>query len=317
MAFSYDVNIASADGDGSFHMYRLKELMKTAGWTVVASGDGLAAFSVGTDVLTNPNTGANGFDNTNAWITLQQAATGAAPYAGSRQFTFQRGAGGGANFGYEWRINYSPGGTANTGAASSTQAPAFTDDVFLAGGGTPASPTFTTIFNGFAANTSITSIAAGAAGENFSFYMTVILDAFPTVVASVIFFDGVTQYVPTETEPFVMVAKLSDLLSGNIEVYTFAKAIFAGPSFEFLKFRGNPGQLRENPINGNVDLIQAYYGRENSQPAPGGYKGVSYLWRWKTANKNTKDTLSVSAPGAKDRIVYSALATFWDGSVPS
>jgi hypothetical protein len=315
MAFSYDASLASVEGDGSFHLYRLKERMKTAGWTVVASGDGLAAFSVGTDVLTNENTGANGFDNPNAWITLQQAATGSAPYAGSRQFTFQRGTGS-ANLGIEWRINYSPGGTANTGAASSTQAPAFTDDVFLAGGGTPASPSFTAIFP-FSASASVTSIAVGAAGENFSFYLTMIANASPTVIASIIFFDGVTQYVPTDTEPFVMVAKLSDLSAGAIEVYTFAKTVFAGPSFAFLKFLGNPGQLRENPINGNVDLIQAYYGRENSQPAPGGYKGVSYLWRWKTANKNTKDTLSVSAPGAKDRIVYSALATFWNGSVPS
>ena len=57
-------------------LYSLKELMKTAGWSVKASGDGLAAFSSSGDVITGPSTGAGGMANTNAWFRIQMPLVG-------------------------------------------------------------------------------------------------------------------------------------------------------------------------------------------------------------------------------------------------
>lgn len=54
-------------GDGSRRMFfREKEFLKTNGWTVTASGDGLSAFSSSGDVITGDALGANGVNDL-AW----------------------------------------------------------------------------------------------------------------------------------------------------------------------------------------------------------------------------------------------------------
>ncbi len=112
--------------------FRLKELLKTVGWTVVSSSDG-TTFGAG-DQITLEGMGAGGMCNDLAWFVVQQPA-------GGRQLCFQ-----GTNFGTPggempyWRVKYSlaagfTGGTPTETAAAS-------DEQFVLGGGPDASPFF-------------------------------------------------------------------------------------------------------------------------------------------------------------------------------
>jgi hypothetical protein len=328
MAYTFDVNRASMDADGGFHFYYLKEALKAAGWTHVASGDGLAAFSAAVDQITGPGTGANGFDNGSAWWCGRQPAGGAAPYAGTRQVVFQVGAGSGVGRRFTARIVYSQAGTANMGAASATRVPAFTDENIVYGSGTPAAPGFAALFqNGLLV--AVTEILAGGAAENFSFSLNVIPTAL-NLVSGGVSFDGLTNYVPGDLDPFVFMVKNAGWIASTLEniAFAFQWSVFNGtPAARNVQMRGNPASSafagggidyqRENPINSKIDLVQVYYTRPNTVAAPGGWKGVSTLWKWRTLNKAIKSTLSVAAPGARDRIVLEDLVTFWDGSVPT
>lgn len=328
MAFTFDVNVASQDADGGFHFYRLKEALIAAGWSAVSSGDGLAAYSAVGDVITNGGTGAGGFDNTNAWICLQQPAGGAAPYAGSRQLVLQVGAGSGLARRFNARIVYSLAGTANMAAASATQVPAFTDENIVLGGGSPAAPTFAQLFQN-AALVATTEIVVGASGEFFSFVLLVI----PTALGSVrgmLALDGLTDYVPGDLDPFAVMASFNARTPTYLENIAYPEifSVFNGTAAaQNVQMRGNPASSafagggldyqRENPINSDVDLVRPFYTRPNTVAAPGGWKGISSIFKWRTLNKAIKSTLSVSAPGAMDRIVVDDLVTFWDGSVPT
>ncbi len=334
MAFTFDVNRASLCADGAFHVYYLKEALKTAGWTVIDSGDGSGGtYVAGTDVITSPNSGAGGFDNTDAWICLQQPTGGAAPYAGTRQVVFQCGAGGGNDLRYAWRITYSPGGTANIAASSATQSPAFTDSVLYLGGGTPAAPTYANMFVTAAATLGTTEILAGGVTEKFGFFMSVIGTVANTSKGAM-FFDPLTSYIATDAEPYQFGISPNPLVPGDLDdvIGGFAnspgaitRSIFNGDVAGYLcGMMGNPcgvaslgsyaSFVRIDP-NGNIDTVKPYYVRPTTVAAPGGWKGISTLFRWRCANKPTKDTYTVST--AKDRMIVDELVINWDGSVPT
>ena len=65
MAFVFDVNESPATY--AVAMFQFKTLMKTAGWTVPRSSDGLTFNSSG-DQITSGSSGANGMNNNNAWL---------------------------------------------------------------------------------------------------------------------------------------------------------------------------------------------------------------------------------------------------------
>lgn len=63
--------------------YNLMTLLESAGWTKAAAGDGISAYSAsdGTAV-TSSSSGANGFDNANAWVFIKMPGS-------NRGFVFQ------------------------------------------------------------------------------------------------------------------------------------------------------------------------------------------------------------------------------------
>jgi hypothetical protein len=138
-------------------MFILKALLKTCGWTVKSSGDGVSTFGTGSDVITqgtgsnSTTNGANStgdFLNGGAWFYIQSPGTS------SQHFVIQRNTGTYANTTQGWRIKYSTtgfftsgmsGSTGLTGSASKTPtAISASDESILFGGGTDASPTFLT-----------------------------------------------------------------------------------------------------------------------------------------------------------------------------
>jgi len=88
-------------GTVALGLYDWKEFLKNTGgtkdWNVVASGDGLAAFSASGDIIASGAIGATGLDNTNAWIVLEDPD-------GNRQIKLYR-----STNGYRWYWRYSKG----------------------------------------------------------------------------------------------------------------------------------------------------------------------------------------------------------------
>ncbi len=78
-ASGYSNSVSAGFTDQLF--YAWKTFMVNAGWTVIASGDGLSAMSLTGDVFTHSFTGANGFANMRSWFVIREPAV----YAGARR----------------------------------------------------------------------------------------------------------------------------------------------------------------------------------------------------------------------------------------
>jgi len=133
MALQTDVN--NLPTTGSECIFILKELLKTAGYTVPASSDGTTYNAAG-DQITVAGSGAGGMDNNRAWFRIQDPA-------GEREWTFQRA----TTLHYQWRVKYSALDGFTGGSPGITETPSATDEAILFGGGTDASPTFPQMFN--------------------------------------------------------------------------------------------------------------------------------------------------------------------------
>jgi hypothetical protein len=311
MAYIFSTNVVSALYDGAADYFALKEMLKAAGWTVIATGDGLGLYGAGSDVLASAGGGAGGMANARAYWTLQQPAGGAAPYAGSRQLTWQTGSGFGlAANRYDARVVWSEGGTANLGAASYDTVPAFSDERILMGGGTPAAPTYAAWQQGAGSR----SIMVGGVAENFSILMLSWVSGNPP--GSVFFVDGLKRIVPGDLHPFVVHCRNTTPSQANFNNFAAVFAKFNGDPLHYhTKMHGNTydgGQLKENAVDGKVTPIDAYYGRSNAETGPGGYKGVSSIWQFTGGTRTFRERGTETTAG--DRVTVSSdLQTFWNG----
>lgn len=138
MAKFYDVNTIMGANGGAEAMYRLKEVLKAAGWTVKSSSDGTTYNSTG-DQITGSGTGANGMNNASAWFRIQEPGS-----PGRREYTVQHSSTGAND--HQWRVKYSANDKFTGGSPGATQTPSATDEAIILGGGTDASPTFASMF---------------------------------------------------------------------------------------------------------------------------------------------------------------------------
>jgi len=136
MAKITDVNNNGINGSAA--IFRLKAVLKAAGWTVTQSSDG-TTYNASGDQISIEGAGAGGMENTNAWFEIQDPA-------GGRELSIQRG-----TTNVAWRIKYSALDTFSAGSPGATQVGATAggpgdDEQILHGAGTDASPTFSTLF---------------------------------------------------------------------------------------------------------------------------------------------------------------------------
>lgn len=142
------VSVGSGDGTIAVAFYNIKEALKTAGWTVDTSGDGLSAYSASSDVITGSGSGANGMNNAKAWLVLKApGAVGGSTRRLCLQMvsTLQTAA--------SMRIKYSLANAFSGGSPSATVTPSATSEVVIRGGGTDASPTGQRMFSDATAGT--------------------------------------------------------------------------------------------------------------------------------------------------------------------
>ncbi len=126
--------------------YAMKEHLKSAGWEVIGSGDGLALYSATGDILTTGASGAAGCNNARAWVRLRDPRG-----AGGREVTVQiiSTSVGTAAGDSQFRIRDVPaGGTFDSGVPTYQTTPVATgDEQSVIGGGTSASPTGVKLFH--------------------------------------------------------------------------------------------------------------------------------------------------------------------------
>jgi hypothetical protein len=308
--------------DGAKIYYHLKTALISKGWTVVASGDGASAYAAGSDVITSGNTGANGYDNTRAWICLQQPSGGSGNFAGNRQICLQVGDDGDDSK-YRTRVVYSRGGTAVLTSCNANTCPTFSDEVILLGGGTPASPTFA---NHTASDYTAgkVHIVTGGTSENFGFFMTHAQGTAPNN-GFTLCFDPLTSVLSGDTDPFALfVSEASGPL--NIQnLYTdtpYIKASYATGGYQDSSLSPSPlgsgwvSTMTADGRNSKDILYPVIYHRHSTN---GGFKGVSGFFRHSAVNRADRSTYTVNTAGDRVRFgagAYILVIAPWDNTVP-
>ncbi len=190
MAYTHTNNQSPATG--AVAMYALVAALVTAGWVKQMDSDGTTYSSSGVQV-TSGAAGAGGLGNTSAWIRLKHPTQ-------VWEITIQRG-----TTNLLWRVKFgrtafsggSPAATVTPNVASAA------NEVIVVGGGTDASPTYST--TNHTDNTYKTEIAVGGAAENYGWSMVHMTNT--TAVSNHMFTFSPTisgTYVASDTDPYVI-----------------------------------------------------------------------------------------------------------------
>lgn len=302
----------------------LKNLLKTVGWVVTSSGDGISLFSTTGDIIGSAGAGAGGLQNNRAWFAIR------APNS-ANAFTFQNCDSTSSPTGSSWRIKWSPGGTFNIGGSANTT-PSATVESVIEGGGTNGSPTgWGGILQG---NATVFAVASTTAP--YIFWLAG-LSAVGTVGFSGVCFDSLTSCFTGDASPYVWVngfstnplntfvtglpakffapsATPSTLISTYSSRFCSSGADALGPN-EYLTGASTTtgGGLAPDPISGD-DIISpfAYFSTATGST---GWKGLSQNIFWRGVMRSTGSTHTVSS--TRDRIYLGFVSLPWDGSVPS
>ncbi len=309
-----DVNNASVNGAQA--IYLLKELLKTAGWTVPSSSDG-STYNASGDQVTTGGSGAGGMDNNSAWVCVRDPG-------GRRELVFQRG-----TSAADWRVTYSALDKFSGGSPSATRVPTATDSGTIRGGGTDASPTFVTIFD--ASGTFTWHVVADNAPEGnvYPFWAYGMYSPTPTTtIPTLIMLDAmiVGSYSPSDPDPCVLgitrTAACSQSNFANTSTsgwVAWHKMNLAGETFttasawRFVRTGSNDASSsgNVNAYDGLDDTLRTY------MAANGGanFKGVSKYLRWQlNSDRLYPNTLNL-ASGAYVPINH-LLLPWEDGTAP-
>lgn len=326
MAYTFESNGGVVVATGSVVIYLLKTLLKSVGWTVPSSSDGTTYNSSG-DQITTSASGAGGMANNNAWFRIKE------PGANGREYLFQRGTTNPA-----WRILYSgPSNGFTGGSPSATQTPSAADEQGIAGGGTHASPTFTTWFG--TDGTYKVRMAAGGATELYTWYMwTHNTASFAPISALAMEKFVAGTYNALDEDPSATLFELTGafgsvmhtggsatsgsagfkawfkkaLVGAAYTVYGWCNYTFAGTVYGP---GGTSGSGGINPYSGKDDVLPLFFARAGSGNV--GRKGIAYMFKAAAFLRaqgdtytvvTTKDYLCVSSGTAECHLVP------WDGT---
>jgi hypothetical protein len=306
------------------HHYKVfdwKTLMKSAGWTVPSSGDGVSTYSASSDVITVRGTGAGGIYNSGAWFRLAKAGV---------ELLVQTSASGNT-----WRIAYSPAAGFTGGSPGANNTPDAADQVFLLGGGTGASPSYAIWFG----NSTLDVFAAGADQDDDStaFWLAGWITADVGTVRGALFCDVMRDGYPvTDPDPRVLccgtTGDFSDDMLGDCDGAVQYPKGFLGPVATASNFvgisalsyrkrdtdqRALPYRLADGPFHSGTlyDTAPIFYARNSDESSPYGAKGWSKTFLWcNTPNAAMTRNIMGSSPGeARDWMRVGALWVPWSG----
>lgn len=326
MAYIFDVN-QPVVANGAAALFRLKEVLKAAGWVVPRSSDGSQVGNV--DAISYGGAGVEGMDNNRAWFVIRQ------PGSPAREFCFQIVTAGAQ--GYMWRVKYSGAGGFTGGTA--TQVGSAPDEVVLVGGGTDAAPT--TGVGTWSGSNFRFNCAAGGADEGYTFYHFALNAGDLSKVRHGAYFevmaagtehpndvDPAVIYFPIqESSGFFTFSDQTSSTSGQAPRgwigKTFPGAGFVSISPCYIRGTGSvdvlPGGIGSDIYTAKDVVAPVIFGRgNNGNAAPYGIKGVGRMVRCCGTARVAFDTLSLA--GTKDYVYLggsSPNATMlvpWNGS---
>ena len=292
MAYLYDMN-GAIPTTGAAAIRRLKTKLVAAGWVVTSSGSTGTGYSSNSDIITTDVIMAVA----NAWFAIRDPA-------GHRSYTFQRG-----STNLLWRIKYSanPNGVAGFtgGSPSATCTPSATDEQITLGGGTDASPTFSTVFGGADGSYRIW-IGAGDAAVGYSWYFFANLTGSYTTAAFM--FQDVMRtgtYSPLDLDPAAIYTPVYTTdIADPTSIGTYATAPYTwfdygGASAAFQRcvitshidhgnfYENIPDGINADPASGFQQMIDCVYLRSNNNAGTGGLKGIGNMMRLQVQSQPT------------------------------
>lgn len=311
MAYVNAVNLTPADGGAA--MYELKQLLLTAGWTVVRSTDNVSVAN--TDLWVSAaiaNTAAVWMilqkpGSTNQLAIHRQGSENGWRFYVSRDGFDTSGATGSTTalpgpvtlgdlqylqpaFWYSSTQFLPPGGTYRYHIVADNAAPySFWSAAYAIGGGNPYGILcYDPILSG-TEGTGDTDPYSWILGHGANGYY-----AFNISNLNYSTYGHAKSYLVDATVPanFVSMA------------YSCPMTISASGSYTF----AFPGGTGTNPYTSNEDMVQALILRHSTYTAPVGYKGISTLIRFVGSNRATGDTITV---GADTWIVMQNVALPW------
>lgn len=340
MAYSFTVNQTFTAPVWSKTLFAFKELAKTLGFSVLASGTGTSGtYSAVSDLLTTEAT----LNVNNAWFRLQMPTLGGV----QREFCIQSRLVDGNTQQVRIKYSHSSGFTSaptGGGSADADTTPSAADEVILYGAGTDAAPTFVN-FGPNSGESGRAHICIGGVAENYGFWM----GSYPVAGGNPYFawvFEPmlVNTYAPEDIDPFIhyvsstkhpssMTPFTNEVRRGHLSQ---AKAWIAKglPGGAFKNVAGlvhidstNGGQVEAaigvNPFTAKDDLFPILWARYSTSDLdnavatapPLGVKGLGQMMYWLgSTGRSSGDVLTVSS--TRDRIVMREMCLPWDGSTP-
>lgn len=311
MAFtSWITNQIPASGGEA--LYNLKEMLKSADWTVNGYSDGTTylnnSFSV--DGITTGGSGAGGFNNPGAWIRLT-APSGV-------ELVFQRGAipllptPGTADERFVY-IKYSPSAGFTSGG-DALIAPTASDqiDLFYSNnvGGQLFDSGGTYYMQGGADNSN--GYGFWIATYNFSqnirtgFVMEPLLQTDSNDTAS-----GRQNlfYISAVTPSTYGISTVSNIGAACVSFLGNTWTFVPGNYYRNSNQTMVPGAVPSNPYSSTDDRFPIIYAKPNNSGYPYGYKGQGRLMMWEGITRSCADTKE-----SKTRIVFGDISLPWDGT---
>lgn len=299
MAFtSWIINQTPASGGES--LYNLKEMLKSAGWTVNGWSDGTNYLnnSAGVDGVTSGSSGSGGFNNNGAWIRLTAPS--------NIELCIQRSATGEA-FAY---IVYSASAGFVSAGASATTAPNAADGV--------------AIVNGQFFDSGGSYYMQGGADDSNGYGFWMACYNFSQQIRVGFVMEPLLYTDPNDVAPGKQNLFYATGPSGDAYSYSHLSnqngycASYLGDNYWTI-VPGNvyrnemgtvfPGSASSNPYSNTDDRIPIVYAKTNASGYPYGYKGQSRFMMWEGNTRSCADTKQ-----NKTRIVFGNISLPWDGS---
>jgi hypothetical protein len=335
MAYTFSVNNTPADGTAA--IYQLITTLVSAGWLRKMDSDGTTYSSAGTQV-THAGIGPGGLNNNNAWIRIQSPPTnGGSVVNQTRELTFQRG-----NAAVNWRIKYSASALFTGGSPAATVTPSSTDEVFMIGSGTDASPGYVAYM--FNTGTFRWHIACGGAAEFYSFIAWSLQNGSTITYGPSIALDVMApgSYSVLDVDPAVMFcstlqnytpSNLVNTTFPTVNVVSIGRAWLGATSAVGASITSNNVSVcmvpygtgvignganvaGTNPWTNKDDLLPCLWGSQVTTGPVRGIKGFSTLFMHGSVHRLNMETTDSTIPGTKDKVYISPLWFPWSGDEP-
>ena len=319
MAYTYLVN--TTPSIGAIAMYQFISTLISAGWSKTKDSDGTTYSSSGVQV-TGGGTGTNGLANTNAWVVLQAPSVSGA----QRSITIQRG-----TTNVLFRIKYSAAAGFTGGSPAAGVTPTATDEVIIVGGGTDASPTFTSVLGADASYRQ--HIACGGSAEGYSFWFFCNATGTPALSTKIFYLDVLLNPLTSDPDPAVIGFSATNAIADFLNAVAAAASPFSAKAWlGTLPTSSNNVPVGLFSIGGytihtstnlgvspwtSKDVVSQslVWVRPSSSAAPIGVKGLSRIFQSASTPRTNMDTLSIST--TMDHVYIYGCVLPWNGTTPT